>query len=123
MRKVLFAAVGLFMVVAMAMPALAAPKFVNAIPSCDRNGNVIIPTLPTGATLLNVFVYDDVQGTLPKSLGPVFKFKLKADQGFNFFWKDQSGNWFQMITPVSVARGLVTDCSNSGGCKYLYPGK
>jgi len=112
------------MVVLMAGVALATPKWVNAVPSCDENGNVVIPAMPAEATLVNVFIYDDVRGTLPKTLGPVSTFELKPGQGFNFIWSDKKGDrWFQMVTPKSIAKGLVTDYSSPKGCKYLYSGK
>jgi hypothetical protein len=100
---------------------MATPKWVNAVPSyCQSNGNVTIPAMPKGTKLLNVVIYDDVQGTI-KSLGPVNHFQLKPGQGFNFTWKDKTGVWWQMITPQSIAKGLVIDCSNPKGCKYLAP--
>lgn len=107
-------------VVLMAGNAMAAPKFVDAIPSCDQGGNVIIPPLPSGATLLNVVVYDDVNGIPGKSLGNVQSFSLLPGQGFNFTWSDATGTWWQMVTPGTRAPGLTTDCSNPNGCKFLY---
>ncbi len=108
--------------VAFSTTAWATPKWVEAVPSyCQSNGNVTIPPLPTGCKLLNVFIFDDVRGTT-KSFGPVRHFQLKPGQGFNFTWKDATGNiWWQMITPRSVAKGLVIDCTDSRGCKYLVP--
>jgi hypothetical protein len=100
--------------------AMATAKFVDAIPSCDANGNVVIPALPSGTTLLNVVVYDDVRGIPGKSLGAVQRFTLLPGQSFNFTWKDAVGTWWQMITPGTRAPGLITDCSNPNGCKFLY---
>lgn len=108
---------GMFLV---AGNAMATPKFVDAIPSCDANGNVMIPPLPSGATLLNVMLYNDTNGIPGKSLGPVQSFTLEPGQGFNFTWKDATGTWWQMITPGTRAPGLTTDCSNPNGCKFLY---
>jgi hypothetical protein len=107
-------------VVLMAGNAMATPKFVDVIPSCDANGNVTIPALPSGTTLLNVMIFDDAKGIPGKSLGPVQSFTLEPGQGFNFTWKDATGTWWQMITPGTRAPGLTTDCSNPNGCKFLY---
>ncbi|MDD3607521.1 MAG: hypothetical protein PHQ20_01865 [Candidatus Moranbacteria bacterium] len=119
MKKTAFVlAIGFFLV--MVGPAMAAPKFVDAIPTCDQSGNVIIPPLPSGASLLNVVVYDDVNGVPGKSLGNVQSFSLLPGQGFNFTWRDATGTWWQMVTPSTRAPGLTTDCSNPNGCKFLY---
>lgn len=111
-------------------PAMATPKFVNVQPTCDSGGNVTIPTMPSGATLVNVEIYDDVNGTKPKQLGAVSAFRLEPGQGFNFLWKDSEGTWFQMITPSTTPRGhLTTDCTwidpktGNPACKFLFPKK
>jgi hypothetical protein len=103
-----------------AATALAAPKYAGTQPSCDASGNVTIPALPEGR-LHNVQLYDDVRGIPPRDLGSVSSFKLEDGAGFNFQWVDRAGTvWFHMITPQTRANGLITDCSHSGGCKFVY---
>jgi hypothetical protein len=105
----------------------ATAKLIDITPSCDANGNVTIPTLPSGATLANVWKYDDVNGTPPEDLGAVSTFNLKPGQGFNFEYTDSQGTWFQLITPQSKAgNGLAIDKSwkDEQGiirCKYIRP--
>ena len=118
MRKVVF----ILLVLAIVIPtmALAAPKYAGVQPSCDAAGNVTIPPLPEGR-LHNVQLYDDVRGIPPRDMGAVSSFKLEDGAGFNFQWVDRAGQvWFHMITPQTRASGLATDCSHSGGCKFVY---
>lgn len=112
----------LVMILAIAIPAtaLAAAKYAGVQPSCDANGNVTIPALPEGR-LHNVQLYDDVRGIPSRDLGTATIFKLEDGVGFNFQWVDKAGQvWFHMVTPQTRAPGLVTDCSHSGGCKFVY---
>jgi uncharacterized cupredoxin-like copper-binding protein len=121
-RKILMAMIAVLIVTGGI--AQATPKWVEAIPSCDKNGLVTIPDMPAGATLLNVEVYDDIRGIPGQSLGAVHQFKLEPGQGFNFTWKDKDGTWWQMITPksASLLKGLIVDCIDDE-CKYLRPMK
>jgi hypothetical protein len=131
MKRILFISfMAVLAIVAFAGVSNAAPKFVSVQPTCDTGGNVSIPAMPSGATLVNVEVYDDVNGSKPKPLGPKSSFRLEPGQGFNFLWSDASGTYFQMITPQSKAPvGLMIDCSwidpktGQPACKYLYPVK
>lgn len=95
----------LALILAIPTVALATPKYVECIPFADAQGNVTMPALPAGATLMDVILFDDVRGnTGPggQSLGAVKSFELLVGQGFNFKWRDAQGNvWWQMITPQS----------------------
>jgi hypothetical protein len=119
MKQIFGIIIAVFIMV-VASAAIAAPMFVDAIPTCDANGNVTIPPLPAGTTLLNVVIFDAPKGIPGKSLGAVSSFNLKPGEGFNFTWKDSEGTWWQMVTPETQAIGLVTDCSHPEGCKFLY---
>ncbi|HAT73465.1 MAG TPA: hypothetical protein DCS08_00485 [Candidatus Moranbacteria bacterium] len=56
-------------------------------------------------------------------IGPASAFRLQPGESFNFLWKDSEDCvWYQMITPFSKASGLLTDCSDSRGCKYTFQG-
>ena len=125
-RSVFCFALVLAMVVALfaSSNAMATPKYVKVTPIADADGNVTIPEFPAGTTLVNVEIYDDVRGTKPVPIGPKHNFRLELGQGFNFLWSDAEGTWYQMITPATKPSGyLAIDCSNIGGCKYLYPDK
>lgn len=124
MKKTVLAVLSVFFIFCMfTATAGATPKYVDAIPSCDGNGNVTIPPLPAGTTFLNVEIYDDVRGIKPRMIGPVSTFQLEEGASFNFLWKDSEDCvWYQMITPYSKVPGLLTDCSDPRGCKYTYEG-
>ena len=129
MKKIGLIVVFVIMAMALAVSAWATPKAVAVSVACDPSGNVTVGQFPTGAKLINIEVYDDVNGTPPSRIGPKSSFKLEPGQGFNFIFKDNEGQWYQLITPSSQAPGLVTDCSwidpatGSPACKYLFPRK
>jgi hypothetical protein len=116
--------VGLFAVLAMVLGfsgfASAEAKWVNAVPSCDSDGNVTIPVMPAGTELLNVVVYHrDGKGTRNTDLGPVHSFKLdpaNPDEGFLYTWKDKEGTWYFLVDSYSKFEGLRPECSDSRGC-------
>ncbi|TSD00953.1 MAG: hypothetical protein Athens071425_515 [Parcubacteria group bacterium Athens0714_25] len=99
--------------------AQAAPKWVNAVPSCVGD-EVTIPPMPAGTELLNVVVYHrDGKGTRNTDLGPVHSFKLdpaNPDEGFLYTWKDKEGTWYFLVDPYSKFEGLRPECSDSRGC-------
>lgn len=67
----------------------------------------------------DVIVYNDSQGTQRK-LGKVLVFPLEKGESFTFTFTDQAGTHWQLIDQNTlVGLGLVVDCSNSEGCKYL----
>lgn len=99
----------------------------------ERDGNeVVLSAFPPGTKLLNVQVYNDTTGMRPKNLGPVSRFPLKPDEGFNFTWEGKNayqelppaevrdGKQWQLVTPRSkVGKGLKTVCFTGGkDCKY-----
>lgn len=90
--------------------------WILAVPFVDGD-EAVIPTLPDGAVLVNVSIYD---GTL-RNIGAKHRFALKKGEGFNFQWKGRDGivHWM-MITPRAlVGAGLIADCSHPCGCKYF----
>lgn len=131
MRQKIFAVMFLGLsVVLLASIAQAAPKFVDVQVMSDNEGNVTIEDFPQGATLVNVHVWNDCEGSPQRELGPKKSFKLKPCDGFNFLWKDSGGQvWYQLITPNSPAGGsLEIDDTWIGPngkphCKYIYRGR
>ncbi len=130
MKKISITVLVAFAIMAMVGTANAGPvaKMVNSFPVCDSNGNVTMGTMPAGTALVDIEIYDDVNGSRPDRIGPKTSFKLERGQGFNFLWKDDSGVHFQMITPQSSPpRGLSIDPSwidpktGQPACKYLFP--
>lgn len=95
-------------------------KWVNAVPSCDSNGNVTIPAMPSGTELLNVQIYHrDGKGTRNTDLGPIYSFKLdpsNPDEGFLYSWKDGEGTWWFLVDSYSKFEGLKPECSDPRGC-------
>jgi hypothetical protein len=126
MRKSVFLLAMVAGVVLICGMAFAEPKYVGVSPSLSGDTITLSP-FPAGATLLNVVVWDDPNGTPGSKLGPQMSFTLKPGQGFNFLWKDQAGNvWWQMIKPTDVApRGLYIDDSYKedgvAKCKWTRP--
>ena len=108
--------------------AHATPKFVNAIPTADKDGNITIPALPAGAELVNVEIYNDIEGIPPRHIGPASSFMLKSGESFNYIWRDQNGKtWYQLIRPEDKnPAGLIVDSSwidpktGQPACKYLF---
>lgn len=130
MKKISITVLVAFAIMAMVGAANAAPaaRMVNSYPTCDASGNVTMSPMPAGTTLVDVEVYDDVNGTKPVRIGLKTSFKLERGQGFNFLWKDDSGVHYQMITPQSSPpQGLAIDASwidpktGQPACKYLFP--
>ncbi|HBU25073.1 MAG TPA: hypothetical protein DEB07_02425 [Candidatus Moranbacteria bacterium] len=113
----------LLAVLLLVVDAQAAPKWVDAVPSCtDRN--VTIPSMPVGTELLNVQVYyRDAKGSRNIDLGPSHSFKLdpsNLNEGFNFTYRDAEGVWWQMITSQTpTVNGVGPDCSDPRGCIYI----
>jgi hypothetical protein len=129
MKRVLCSIIVVLAIVAFANVSNAAPaaKLVNAQVSCDSNGNVTIGAMPDIAKLVDVEIYDDVNGTKPKRIGAVNSFKLEHGQGFNFLWSDSSGVHYQMITPqtapptgLEIDKSWVDPKTGQPACKYLY---
>jgi hypothetical protein len=128
MKKSFFS---LFFLLVMVGAANAAPaKFVNAAVSCDSNGNVTIGVMPSGTKLVDVEVYDDINGTKPQKLGAVSTFKLEPGQGFNFIWSVEKTVYWQMITPntpppagLAIDKSWIDPKTGQPACKYLFPRK
>lgn len=114
----------LLSVLAFAGSAQAETAYAAVTPRMDGN-ECVIPSLPNGAKLLNVQLYNDSTGARPKNLGPVNRFPLKPGEGFNFTWEGgREGVVWQLITPRSVAgHGLRTVCFEGSrpDCKYERP--
>jgi len=133
MKRVLYSiSIVVLAVVAFAGISSAAPaaKLVNTQVSCDSNGNVTIGAMPDIAKLVDVEIYDDVNGTKPERIGPKTSFKLEPGQGFNFLWSDATGVHYQMITPqtpppqgLSIDKSWIDPRTNQPACKYLRPAK
>lgn len=121
---VLFIALIAFVSIAQAEKSIA--EYIDVQPVREGE-NITLPALPEGAKLLNVKIYDDVNGIPGRNIGAVHIFKLKITEGFNYTYESATGRHWQMITPSTPeANGLKPDCSHPDGCKYVrsdYPGK
>lgn len=97
----------------------------GAVPAMNNKGEVSI-SLPSGAKMKNVVVFDDLRKIPGVSIGSQRVFSLKIGAGFNYEWSDAKGvtRW-QLVTGDSkVGPGLKADCSwkDSSGverCKYV----
>lgn len=85
---------------------------------------VDIGTVPSGYTLEEVTIYDDVRGIPGHGAkeGAKTTFELKPGEGFNYVVKHPDGEkYWQMITRKAQAgKGLWIDCAEAG-CKYYRP--
>jgi len=111
-----------FAIIMIAGVAYAAPKYVEVV-SPVLSGNIVtLGTLPSGYVLMDVVIYDDVRGISGRSIGAQSPFELRQGEGFNFVVRHpDGGEYWQMVTPKSVAgTGLWISCVN-GGCKYYRP--
>lgn len=109
---------------AIATAAFAEPKYVETTPPYMSGDTVHIGNLPSGYTLIDVEVYDDVRGIPPRSIGAKSSFDLRKGEGFNFIYRAPDGHeYYQMVTEYSeTGEGIYINCNRNGGsCKYLYP--
>ncbi|GEM_PF-3542267 len=82
---------------------------------------VTIPPLPAGHELVNVYIFNDCNGTKPKPLGAVSSVKFKdACDSTNFIWRDtvtKIMQW-QLVTPNTKTGSDLLSIFHPEGYKY-----
>jgi len=85
----------------------------------EKTGEVTIPALPAGETLMQVIVFNDHDDTPMDFRGPISKFKLEKYDSFNYIWKDSAGvSHWEMVTPYTHPGGDLQSVCHPKGYKY-----